>query len=182
MLRKGLAIAVSDGQSYRIEPLHEAHHRSAFRCGVEEPDDYFRYRAGQDAKRKVAAVFVMSAEDGSIAGYYTLSAYSVIARELPQPVTKKLPRYPQLPATLLGRLVVSEQYRGRKLGQRQLTDAVHRSWRATSEVASIGVVVDAIDESARSFYLHHEFIPFPDHANRLFLSMGTIERLFKPRE
>jgi hypothetical protein len=60
-------------------------------------------------------------------------------------------------------------------------DALHRSWRNTGEVASLGVVVDAIDDAALSFYLHHEFIPLLDHPNRLFLAMATIEKAFQSR-
>ena len=58
-------------------------------------------------------------------------------------------------------------------------NALHRSWRNTTEVASVGVVVEALDDAARSFYLHHEFIPLLDHPNRLFLAMATIERSFR---
>jgi hypothetical protein len=62
-------------------------------------------------------------------------------------------------------------------------DALHRSWRNTVEVASIGVVVEAYDEGAKSFYLHHEFLPLLDHPGKLFLPLITIERAFarKPR-
>ena len=58
-------------------------------------------------------------------------------------------------------------------------DALHRSWRNTTEVASVGVVVEALDDAARSFYLHHEFILLLDHPNRLFLAMATIEGSFQ---
>lgn len=57
-------------------------------------------------------------------------------------------------------------------------DALHRSLRNTSEVASIGVIVDALDESAAAFYSHYEFVRVPGHANKLFLPMKTIARLF----
>jgi hypothetical protein len=60
-------------------------------------------------------------------------------------------------------------------------DALHRSWRNTSEVASVGVVVEALDEAARAFYLHHEFVQLLDHPSKLFLAMSTIERAFKGR-
>jgi hypothetical protein len=45
----------------------------------------------------------------------------------------------------------------------------------------VGVVVDALDDTARSFYLHHEFMPLLDHPDRLFLAMATIEKAFQPR-
>ena len=163
---------------YRVEPLRASPDRAAFRCGVAELDDYFHHQAGQDARRKVAAPFVMFDKSGAIVGYHTLSAYSVYARELPDAVAKKLPRYPLLPATLLGRLAVSQAHRGRKLGRLLLMDALDRSWKNTAEVASIGVVVEAFDEPARAFYQHHEFIPLTEHPNKLFLSMATLEKAF----
>lgn len=166
---------------YRVEPLRPSHDRAGFRCGVPELDDYFHHQAGQDARRKVAAPFVMVDKSGAMVGYYTLSAYSVYARELPDAVAKKLPRYPLLPATLLGRLAVSQEHRGRKLGRLLLMDALHRSWKNTAEVASIGVVVEAFDTEARAFYRHHEFMPLAEHPNKLFIAMATVEKAFKAR-
>lgn len=164
---------------YRVEPLSAAHDRAAFHSGVPELDRYIHHLAGQDARRKVAAPFVMVDGSGSILGYYTLSAYSIQVGELPEPMARRLPRYPFVPATLLGRLAVSSTCRGQRLGRVLLMDALHRSWRNTSEIASVGVVVEAMDESARSFYLHHEFVPLQDHPNKLFLAMVTIERAFR---
>ena len=164
---------------YRIEPLGSSHIRTAFHSGVPELDRYLHHQAGQDAKRKVAAPFVMVNSSGSVLGYYTLSAYSIQLGELPEAIARKLPRYPRLPATLLGRLAISSFCRGQNLGRFLLMDALHRSSRNTSEVASVGVVVEALDETARAFYLHHEFAQLQDHPNKLFLAMATIERTFK---
>ncbi len=60
-----------------------------------------------------------------------------------------------------------------------MMDSLDRSWRNTSEVASVGVVVEALDEDARAFYLHDEFMPLRDHPSKLFLAMVTIEKAFK---
>jgi len=166
---------------YQIVPLDLSHDRSAFCSGAPELDEYFHHHAGQDAKRRVATPFVLVDTSGSILGYYTLSAYGVRLEALPSTISKRLPRYPLIPATLLGRLAVSSAARGRRLGRLLLMDALHRSWRNTAEVASVGVVVDALDDAARSFYLHHEFMPLLDHPNRLFLAMATIEKVFQTR-
>ena len=163
--------------SYSFEPLGDRD-RAGFECGVAELDDYFQRQAGQDAKRKVAAPFVMLDEAGAIAGYYTLSAYAVRPVDLPPAVAKKLPRYPLIPATLLGRLAVNRAHRGQKLGALLLMDALHRSWKNTTQIASVGVVAEAIDDAAREFYLHHEFVPMADHPRRVFISMVTIQKLF----
>lgn len=163
---------------FHVEPLTDRHQRESFSCGVPELDRYFLQQSGQDARRKIAAPFVLLNEAGAIAGYYTLSAYTVRPTELSIEVTKKLPKYPLLPATLLGRLAISRECQGQKLGQMLLMDALRRSLESTTQVASIGVVVDALDERARLFYLHHEFSPLLDHPNKLFIAMRTIEKLF----
>ena len=165
--------------AYRIEALGPAHDRRAFHSGVEELDEYLKLRAGQDGRLKVAAPFVLLDENDSILGYYTLSAYSIRLGALPESLAKKLPRYPLMPATLLGRLAVSSACRGRRLGRFLLMDALHRSWWNSSQVASAGVVVEALDETARGFYRRHEFLPLLDHPNRLFLPIGTIEKAFR---
>jgi predicted GNAT family N-acyltransferase len=174
-------VTVAAEPDYRIEPLGPSHDRSAFSSCVIELDVYFHNQASQDAKRRVATPFVLVDPAGSILGYYALSAYAIRLDALPSAIIKRLPRYPLIPSTLLGRLAVSSAARGRRLGKLLLMDALHRSWRNTAEVASLGVVVDALDDAARSFYLHHEFLPLPDHPNRLFLAMGTIEKVFRPR-
>jgi len=163
---------------YSFEPLAD-HDRSSFSCGIPELDDYLRRQASQDAKRKVAAPFVMVDEARRILGYYTLSAYGVRVAELPPDVARKLPKYPLIPATLLGRLAVSREHHGQKFGKLLLMDALHRSWKNSAQVASVGVVAEAIDEVARKFYLHHEFVPLLEHPRKLFIAMGTIQKAFR---
>jgi len=162
--------------AYRVVPLSPSHVRADFHCGVPELDRYLQHQAGQDARRKVAAPFVLVDESGSLAGYYTLSAFSVHLAELPKAIARRLPRYPLLPATLLGRLAISLSFRGQHLGRFLLVDALSRSCKNTSEVASVGVVVEAFDENARAFYLHYEFSPLGNQPDKLFLAMATIEK------
>ncbi len=164
--------------SYRIEPLGSKHNRAAFSCGVEALDRYLQRQAGQDVSKRVAAVFVLTPDGHTIAGYYSLSAHVVNLGDLPANVAKKLPRYPSVPATLLGRLAVSTDFRGHGIGELLLLDALRRVLANTREIASAMIVVDAKDENARNFYLHHDFIPLPTQPNRLFYPVKTIEKLF----
>jgi ribosomal protein S18 acetylase RimI-like enzyme len=168
-----------DTVQYRIEPLGDHHNRAAFSCGVEALDRYLQKQAGQDASKHVAAVFVITLDGENIAGFYTLSAHVISLTDLPENVAKKLPRYPNVPATLLGRLAVSKSFRGRNIGQLLLLDAFKRVLANTREVASAVVAVDAKNESAREFYLRHDFIPLPSNSNRLFYPVKTIEKLFR---
>jgi predicted GNAT family N-acyltransferase len=83
-----------------------------------------------------------------------------------------------VPATLLGRLAIDSRYQGSGYGELLIIDALRRALQAATEVASYAVVVDAIDERARSFYVQYEFCAFPDRRLRLFLPMKTIADLF----
>ena len=170
-------MALSDSfDDYFIEPLGK-HERTNFACGVEQLDIYLKNQARQDARRRVAAPFVLIEKKSSaIAGYYTLSSTSIQFLELPIEITKKLPKYPLVPATLLGRLAVDKNHRQKGLGEMLLMDALYRSLR--SEIATIAVVVDAKDDAARSFYEHYNFICFPNLSHRLFLLMETIAKMF----
>ena len=164
------------GEKLRIEPLVPSHDRSGFESGVEPLDKYLRTQASQDARKNMAAPFVLLLGDGTIAGYYTLSSTSVQLAELPVQTVRKLPRYPLVPATLLGRLAVDRRQQGKGYGRFLLADALYRA--ARSEVASFAVIVDAKDDSARRFYERESFLALPDQPMKLFRPMADIRRLF----
>ena len=153
-----------------IEPLGPSHVRAEFTCGVDALDRYFREQVGQDVRRRATACFVArEIATNRIAGFYTLAAAGVLVAQMPVRLAKRLPRYPAVPAARLGRLAVALAYHGRKLGGALLWDAVERASR--SEVAVYALVVDAKDEEARSFYLHHGFVPFGDTPRTLILPL-----------
>jgi GNAT superfamily N-acetyltransferase len=161
----------------RVEVLGPHHDRSSFASGVEPLDRYFRSQAGQDARKNMAAPFVLVLPDGAIGGYYTLSATGVKLTEFPADITRKPPKYPLVPATLLGRLAVDKIHQGRGYGRFLLADALFRAVR--SEIASFAIIVDAKDEAARRFYERESFLPFPDQPLRLFRSMADIAKLYE---
>ena len=91
--------------NFIVEPLLKKHDRAAFSCEVEPLDKYFKTQARQDVDKKAAATFVLVDQGASrVAGFYTLAATAVPLRDLPDLIAKKLPRYPLVPATLLGPL------------------------------------------------------------------------------
>ena len=96
--------------THQLAPLSAEHDRADFRSGSEPLDRYLRERANQDFKRYVATPFVLYDLDAKkIAGYYTLAATGIQFEDLPEAMRKKLPRYPIVPAILLGRLAVDER-------------------------------------------------------------------------
>jgi GNAT superfamily N-acetyltransferase len=139
----------------RIELLGRGHDRAGFSCGKETLDRYFQQQVTQDARRHLATPFVMVMPDGAIGGFYTLSSTALRLRELSEVVAERLPRYPLIPAALIGRLALDRRYHGQGWGSFLLLDALHRCVR--SDIDSFAVVVDAIDEEARESYLHASF-------------------------
>ena len=163
-----------------VEGLCDRHDRAAFSCGNLSLDRYLKEQAGQDLRRRCASPFVLVPASGSptILGYYTLSSYGVDVGELPVEVAKKLPRYPLLPATLLGRLAVDRRHHGQGIGEFLLLDSLHRACEHAVDIAAAAMIVDAIDPAAAPFYQRFGFMPFPSRNTRLFLPMKTVAALF----
>ena len=119
---------------FSVLALDLAADRAKFTCGIEPLDRYFRTQVSQDIKRRVSACFVANDNMGQIAGYYTLASASILLSDLPETLAKKLPRYPSVPAVRMGRLAVSDSFKGKGLGAALLADALRRA--ATAEVAA----------------------------------------------
>ena len=163
----------------QIEPLNPEQERAAFSCGQPALDRYLSQQAGQDLRNRVAAVFVLRrADDPAILGYYTLSASVIDPGELPAAVRKRLPKYPALPAVLLGRLAVALREQGRGWGKVLLLDALQRSLRYHEQIAAMAVVVHAKDDAAKAFYERFGFVEFLEHPQHLYLLLKDIEQLF----
>ena len=142
------------------EPLGRQHDRTAFHCGAESLDRYLKQQARQDAGKRVAAPFVDAGPpDTRVLGYYTLSASVLTLADLPDDLARKLPRYPQLPVTLMGRLAVDRSTKGLGLGEHLLLDAMHCGLAHADHIAAMAVMVDAKDGDAVAFYLHYGFTP-----------------------
>ncbi|HXU32492.1 MAG TPA: GNAT family N-acetyltransferase [Thermoanaerobaculia bacterium] len=156
-----------------IEILSSSHARAEFTSGVEALDRYFREQVTQDVRRRSTACYVaIDAATSQVAGYYTLAAASVALADLPEPLAKRLPRYPAVPVARLGRLAVDQAYRGRQLGAGLLWDAAMRALR--SEVAVYALVVDAKDDQAVRFYQHHGFAAFGSLPRQLVLPLAKL--------
>lgn len=163
-----------------VVPLASEHDRTAFDCGNELLNRYIKQQARQDAKKYVAAPFVLIEPGTSIIrGYYTLSSSLIALDELSVSLANKMPRYSSLPVTLLGRLARDRNLKDKAVGEFLLLNALHRSLQTAHQIASMAVVVDAKDESVEQFYKHFNFLPFQHTPRRLFLPMTQIEKLFR---
>lgn len=164
-----------------IEPLdRKEHDRAAFNCDRPELNEYIQKQARQDQERGAAVVFVLR-EPGSktIVGYFTLNASSVEHQGLPAETAHKLPRYPTLPAALIGRLAVDKNYQRQGIGGYLLVSALKKALHLSkTEMGICVVIVDAKDDTARSFYEAFGFLRLPEDEYRLFMPMQDIAANF----
>jgi ribosomal protein S18 acetylase RimI-like enzyme len=157
----------------RFAPLDKTHDRASFASGNEALDGWFRTRAGQDERRGVSRVFV--AVDGSgVVGFYTLSMFSIALESVPPDLARKLPKYPDVPAALIGRLARASRARGTGIGELLVADALRRIVGVSRSIAAFAIVVDAIDDRAKAFYERLGFVPFASRSDRLFMLAETV--------
>lgn len=164
---------------YIVELLDKTKHDlKFFFCGVKDLDLYIKEKGGQDIRKKVSAVYVIhESERKEIEGYYSLSSYSIRPDDLPKDAFKKFPKYPLLPATLIGRFAVDVRSQDKGLGKYLLHDALFRSYKLSRQIGSIAVVFDAKNKKSGNFYLKFGFKLFPKHPLKLYLPMKTIKNL-----
>jgi predicted GNAT family N-acyltransferase len=160
-----------------IEILASSHKKKQFDCNNRSLNDYLHKRAKQDVKRKLASCFILTDIGKNVLGYYTLSNASIPKDLIPENLMGKLP-YQDLPVTLLGRLAIDVNSKGKGFGKLLLIDALKRCFEISSQIASIAIIVDPIDKNAVAFYLKYGFIKLQD-SGRMFLPMKTIAQLFK---
>ncbi|GMR06843.1 MAG: GNAT family N-acetyltransferase [Gammaproteobacteria bacterium] len=163
-------------EALRIEPISKSHIRKYFKCNKNSLADYLHQHARQNDDRNIAKTFVAVDGNNKVLGYYSLSTSSLEFEQLTEEQTKHLPRYP-IPAALIARLAVDSGTEGSGLGSRLLIDALQRILAVSQELAIKVILVDAIDEEAKGFYLHFGFIELPSHEKKLFLPIETIEEL-----
>ncbi len=156
-----------------------------FRCGVHALDDYLHRHALRNQQAGLGATFLLERSDTDdphlppILGFYTLSMAQVEPSTAQPYMPNPLPGYPA-PVTLIGRLAVDERATGRGYGEKLLIDAFARVVAAAELVACIGVLVDAKNEQAATFYRRYQFEAVTGGwPQRMFLPISTIRAAFE---
>lgn len=158
---------------FTIERLSPLHNRRDFDCAVEELNSYLQRYSNQHERKGIGRTYVATRDDERrVVGYYTISSSAVAFDVVPE----NLPRH-LVPVALVGRLAVDNSARRQRLGERLLVHALRSAQRAARIVAIFAVVVDAQDESAKSFYLRYGFNELMDDHLHLYLPIKVIERL-----
>jgi ribosomal protein S18 acetylase RimI-like enzyme len=157
---------------FHIEVL-SSHHRSAFCCGNDRIDQYFRQTVTQDIKRRLATCFVaVETATGRLAGFYTLTSNSIPLSEIPDDLRKKLPHSLPIGVALIGWLGRDVAFKGQQVGEKLLIDAIRTIAAAT--IASHAIIVDAIDDKAADFYRGYGFVDIAaGRAGRMYIPVTT---------
>jgi predicted GNAT family N-acyltransferase len=164
---------------WRIELLDDRHDYADFECGNSELSAWLKSHASQFRTRNLAQTYVLVQPGQTTAyGYYSLSVSSVSFEETPDTKPwKKLPKRMPVPVALIGKLAVDRRVQGQKLGGVLLADAVKRIAEIADEIGIQSIVVDAIDERAKAFYLRFGCVSAADQSLRLFYSIEAARAL-----
>lgn len=156
----------------QFEPLDTSkHNRESFDCEVEALNIYLSRYVKQDEKRSLTRCHVLS--DGErIVGYFTLSGHSVSRENLPE--NRKLGVYEDIPFLLLGRLAIDKEYQGNGYGDALLHHAFKLTKDAAKAYGIYGIIVDAKNEEAASFYRGFGFKPLSGQALKLVLPLSAV--------
>jgi len=156
-----------------IKRLSSHHDRRDFDCGVEELNSYLLKYSGQHERKGIGRTYVaIDDDDTRVLGYYTISSSGVAFDVVPE----NLPHHP-VPVALIGRLAVDVTARRRRKGETLLIHALRSAQRAARIVGIYAVVVNALDDAAKDFYLKYGFKELSDDHLHLYLPMKTVERL-----
>ncbi|PWW00099.1 hypothetical protein DFR52_103301 [Hoeflea marina] len=170
-----------------IEPFDpDKHDRTAFCCGVDQVDNFFRKTANKLAKADNTRIYVMVAPDGATIGFSALNAHAIHYRELPGKYARPRPANGSIPAAFLSMIGIDKRYAGQGYGGDLIADALLRIAQASERVGIVMVVLDVLDDGnpalvARrtALYAAYGFQPLPSNPRRLFLPVATVRQFLR---
>lgn len=140
------------------EPLTAKHILGAFDSGVMSLDDWLRRRALPNQVSGASRTFVV-VDTGQVVAYAALATSAVAPDAAPGRFKRDMPD--PIPVVVLGRLAIARSHQGRGLGRALFQDAAHRVIQAADTIGIRGLLVHAISEEARAFYLLLGLAPSP---------------------
>ena len=152
-------------------PLGPAHRLEAFDSGEPSLDDWLRRRAPGNQASGASRTFLVADADAQVMGFYALAAGAVAHEGAASAVRRNMPD--PVPVLVLARLAVDRRAQGLKLGAGLLQDAVRRAIGVADDAGVRALLVHALGERARDFYLHHGFQPSSLDPLTLMLRLPT---------
>lgn len=157
------------------EPISATHVLERFDCGHVSLNDWLKKRAAKASRvGNSARTYVACNAEQEVLGFYALSTGAVNRNDVPGKVSRNMPN--PVPVILLGRLAVDLTVSGQGVGAGLLKDAFLRVVQAAGQIGVRALLVHAIDENARSFYLKNGFYDSPTNEMTLMLTVDEIRR------
>ncbi|HLG97086.1 MAG TPA: GNAT family N-acetyltransferase [Bryobacteraceae bacterium] len=153
------------------EPLTEEHQIDSFDSGEPVLDDWLRRRARANQASGASRTYVVC-EGNAVVAYYAVASGAIAQAAVPGRFRRNMPD--PIPVAVLARLAVNRRYQGRGLGRALFRDAARRVSQAADTIGIRGIVVHAISEEARKFYMALGFDPCPAEAMTLVVTLRHI--------
>ena len=154
--------------------LTDSHEVSEFDCSNDVLNEWLIKRALKNQSSGASRTFVICRDD-RVVGYYALASGSVERNVSPKSIARNMPE--PIPVMVLGRLAIDARMQGQRLGAGLLKDALLRTLSVSKEVGIRALLVHAISEEARNFYLGYGFQVSPVDRMTLMLSVRHIQAL-----
>jgi len=153
------------------QPLAADHRTEGFSCGEASLDEWLRRRALVNQTTGASRTFVVTDDQGQVLAYYALAAGAVSHQESPGSIRRNMPE--PIPVMVLARLAVDQRLQGRQVGGALLKDALRRAAAVAQNVGVRALLVHALNEHARQFYIHYGFMASPVNPLTLMLALRT---------
>ena len=159
------------------EPLAARHRVDLFDSGVPSLDEWLKRRAAANQASGASRTFV-ACDAGKVAGYYALASGAVAAAETLGRFRRNMPD--PIPVVVLARLAVARTHQGGGLDQALFQDAARRVIHATETIGIRGLLVHAISEDAKAFYLRLGLEPSPLEPMTLMVTVADLRAALGP--
>lgn len=168
-----------------VELDRTIHDRASFDCGEVELNTFLQQYAAKHMEAGVSRTMLLPASNPlpsgklPICAFYSIAPSSISRETLPEALAKKLPRYP-IPIFLIAQLAVHSEYHGQGLGKITLIKALEYLWQVNAHIKAYAIVVDCLNDGAKSFYEKYGFEVLCEYNGRvrMFLPMKTVAQLF----
>lgn len=153
------------------QPLSAGHRVDGFACGESSLDEWLRRRALPNQMTGASRSYVVTDESNQVVAYYAMAAGAVTHREASGRIRRNMPD--PVPVMVLARLAVDQRYQGHQLGGALLQDAVQRTLAVSRSAGVRALLVHALNESSRQFYIHYGFESSPVNPMTMMLLLHS---------
>lgn len=156
------------------EALQNLHNRKKFDCGDNGLNEWLWNRAEKNHYSGASRCYVTCNDNLDIVGFYCLSAGAVVRNDAPKKLQRNMPD--PIPVMVMGRLAVDKNYHNQGIGKALLKDAILRTLYVSEQTGVVALLVHALSESAKQFYMSCGFIESPINPMTLCLSCKTAQQ------